>query len=88
MSKRTVVITGVAGGIGSATAEVFADNDWHVVGVDRHKPNRALCGVHDFIEADISDREAMLALADRHGDVDRIVHLAAQPGVRSQRQKA
>ena len=35
-----------------------------------------------FLEADISDREAMLALADRHRDLDRIVHLAAQPGVR------
>ncbi|HTE79739.1 MAG TPA: NAD-dependent epimerase/dehydratase family protein, partial [Reyranella sp.] len=35
-----------------------------------------------FLEADISDREAILGLAERRPDVDRIVHLAAQPGVR------
>jgi UDP-glucuronate 4-epimerase len=35
-----------------------------------------------FREVDISDREAMLPLAAEHPEVTRIVHLAAQPGVR------
>jgi UDP-glucuronate 4-epimerase len=35
-----------------------------------------------FLEADISDREAMLALASQYPGLDRVVHLAAQPGVR------
>src|SRR5258708_17135244 len=39
-------------------------------------------GAFTFLEADISDREAMLALADAHAGIDRIVHLAAQLGVR------
>jgi len=38
-----------------------------------------------FVEGDISDRETMSRLADRHGDLDRIVHLAAQPGIRHSR---
>src|SRR4029078_717354 len=35
-----------------------------------------------FLEADISDGEAMLALASQYAGLDRVVHLAAQPGVR------
>ena len=35
-----------------------------------------------FHRADIADRDAMRQLADTHPEIDRIVHLAAQPGVR------
>jgi NAD(P)-dependent dehydrogenase (short-subunit alcohol dehydrogenase family) len=55
--KRVVLITGVAGGIGSATAQVFADAGWHVVGVDR-RPVEDLPGVAHFIQADISETDA------------------------------
>ena len=34
------------------------------------------------MEADIADRAEMADVARQHGDLDRIVHLAAQPGVR------
>ena len=47
----------------------------------RLKPLRESKGFA-FLEMDISDREPMLALADSQKQVDRIVHLAAQPGVR------
>lgn len=56
--KRVVLITGVAGGIGSATAQVFADAGWHVVGVDRRRVDK-LPGVAHFIHANISDPEAL-----------------------------
>jgi len=36
--KRVVVITGVSGGIGSATARLFHENNWRVLGVDLEKP--------------------------------------------------
>ena len=35
-----------------------------------------------FLEVDVCDRATMLALPERHSDIDCIVHLAAQPGVR------
>lgn len=56
--KKTVMITGVAGGIGRATAKVFADVGWHVVGIDR-KEEQDLPGVEDFINADISKPEEL-----------------------------
>ena len=90
----SVLVTGAAGFIGSHVTRALLARGETVVGVDnfseyydpvlkfaRLKPLREDKGF-TFLEADISDREAMLALADRHGDIDRIVHLAAQPGVR------
>ena len=90
----SVLVTGAAGFIGSHVTRALLARGETVVGVDnfseyydpvlkfaRLKPLREDKGF-TFLEADISDRETMLALADRHGDIDRIVHLAAQPGVR------
>jgi UDP-glucuronate 4-epimerase len=90
----SVLVTGAAGFIGSHVTRALLARGETVVGIDnfseyydpvlkfaRLKPLRDDKGF-TFLEADISDREAMLALADRHADIDRIVHLAAQPGVR------
>ena len=90
----SVLVTGVAGFIGSHVARALLARGEAVVGIDnfsdyydpilkfaRLKTLREDKGF-TFLEADIADREAMLALAGRHGDLDRIVHLAAQPGVR------
>ena len=52
--KRVALITGVAGGIGQATAQAFAEGGWHVVGVDRQHADD-LPGVAHFVQADISD---------------------------------
>jgi UDP-glucuronate 4-epimerase len=90
----SVLITGVAGFIGSQVARALLARGEAVVGIDnfseyydpvlkfaRLKPLKDAPGF-TFIEGDIADRDSMLALADRHADIDRIVHLAAQPGVR------
>src|ERR1044072_4070586 len=90
----SVLVTGAAGFIGSHVTRALLARGETVVGIDnfseyydpvlkyaRLKPLREDKGL-TFIDADISDREARLALAERHGDIDRIVHLAAQPGVR------
>ena len=90
----SVLVTGVAGFVGSQVARALLARGEQVVGVDnfspyydpvlkfaRLKPLREDKGF-GFIEGDISDRETMLPLADSHKDIDRIVHLAAQPGVR------
>lgn len=38
MSRRVVVVTGVAGGIGSAAAAAFGVAGWHVAGIDVSEP--------------------------------------------------
>jgi UDP-glucuronate 4-epimerase len=90
----SVLVTGVAGFIGSYLARALLDRGEQVVGIDnfseyydpvlkfaRLKPLRAERRF-TFLEADIADREAILGLADKHPDCDRILHLAAQPGIR------
>ncbi len=90
----SVLVTGAAGFIGSHVAQALLARGETVVGVDnfspyydpvlkfaRLKPLREQAAF-TFIEADISDRDAMMALADSQAGIDRIVHLAAQPGVR------
>ena len=90
----SILVTGAAGFIGSYVTRALLARGETVVGVDnfsdyydpvlkfaRLKPLRE-DNAFSFVEADISDREAMLALADTHAGIDRIVHLAAQPGVR------
>src|SRR5260370_35925879 len=89
-----VLVTGVAGFIGSHVAQALLARGEAVIGIDnfsdyydpvlkfaRLKPLREDKGF-TFLEADIADRDAMLALPERHPGLDRIVHLAAQPGVR------
>ena len=89
-----VLVTGVAGFIGSHVARALLARGEAVIGIDnfsdyydpvlkfaRLKPLREDKGF-TFLEADIADRDAMLALPERHSGLDRIVHLAAQPGVR------
>ncbi len=90
----TILITGVAGFVGSQVARALLARGERVLGIDNFSPyydpvlkfarlkplreNKSFT----FLELDISNREPMLAVAANHGDVDRIIHLAAQPGVR------
>jgi UDP-glucuronate 4-epimerase len=89
----SILVTGAAGFIGSHVAKALLARGERVVGIDnfsdyydpvlkfaRLKPLREDKGF-TFLEADITDREAILALAGQQA-IDRIVHLAAQPGVR------
>jgi UDP-glucuronate 4-epimerase len=89
----SILVTGAAGFIGSHVARALLARGERVLGVDnfsdyydpvlkfaRLKPLREDRGF-TFLEADVTDREAMLALPRQHR-LDRIVHLAAQPGVR------
>jgi NAD(P)-dependent dehydrogenase (short-subunit alcohol dehydrogenase family) len=80
MMERIALITGVGGGIGSATARVFAQAGWRVVGVDR-RPTQDLPGVHHFICADIADIAASQSIfaevAASTGRIDALVNNAA-----------
>ena len=75
-----VVITGVAGGIGQATAQAFADEGWHVVGVDLRREDE-LPEVHHFIQADVASEDAsqrvFAEVEEQEGHIDALVNNAA-----------
>lgn len=60
---RVVLITGAAGGIGHATAELFHQSDWRVIGTDL-LPMRTPTIVHNFFQADIANPENILQVFD------------------------
>ena len=78
--SKVVLITGVAGGIGSATAQAFTDAGWHVIGVARRKANE-LPGVHHLIRADVSDvaasRRVFEEVSHDEGRLDALINNAA-----------
>jgi len=88
------LVTGAAGFIGFHVAKALADRGERVVGVDNLDPYydvalkkarlariEALDGF-SFHALDITDREGMDALITDNPDITRVVHLAAQAGVR------
>ena len=87
----TILLTGVAGFIGYHTARALLARGERVIGVDRvddyydvRLKQARLARLEGpgftFVRADVADREAMLSLAS--AEVTRVVHLAAQAGVR------
>lgn len=88
-----ILVTGTAGFIGSAVAITLLERGDEVIGVDnlndyydvQLKKDR-LARVMDYanythLHQDIEDSAAMAALFEQH-QPERVVHLAAQPGVR------
>lgn len=87
------LVTGAAGFIGSATAARLCEAGYQVLGIDnlndyydpRLKLDRlaSLCEgpLFEFKEMDIADRQAMTKLFEEQ-QFDRVIHLAAQAGVR------
>lgn len=90
----TLLVTGVAGFIGSHVALALLEQGHRVVGLDNlntyYDPGlkRArltrLEPFQDFVfhKLDIAEREPVLSLAERYPDTEIVVHLAAQAGVR------
>jgi len=92
--RVTILVTGVAGFIGAAVAETLLARGESVLGLDslnayydvglkrarlaRLEPRAAF----RFRHLDIARHEELLALAEAEPGIDRIVHLAAQAGVR------
>jgi NAD(P)-dependent dehydrogenase (short-subunit alcohol dehydrogenase family) len=54
-SKKVVLITGAAGGIGRASVQYFAAHGWRVIGVDRHPFGEEYPQDGLFIQADIAN---------------------------------
>ncbi len=90
----TVLVTGAAGFIGYSTSKALLQRGERVIGVDnlndyyavtlKEARLAALARFRDFSfqRLDIAERGALGELAAREGGIDRVVHLAAQAGVR------
>lgn len=88
-----LLITGIAGFIGHAVARRLSGNGHDIVGIDNlnayydvslkqaRLDDLADCEDVRFARLDLADRETMAALFEREG-FERVIHLAAQPGVR------
>ncbi|MDR9404719.1 MAG: SDR family oxidoreductase [Halothece sp. Uz-M2-17] len=64
MSDRSVLITGVAGGIGLATAQKFHSSGWTVFGVDIQDKHE-LAGVDYYFKGDVSDLDQVTAIIEQ-----------------------
>ena len=90
----TILVTGGAGFIGHHVTRALLERGEQVIGLDNlngyYDPalKRARLGQlagyrgYRFIEADVTDRSGLAALFEAEPGIDRIVHLAAQAGVR------
>jgi UDP-glucuronate 4-epimerase len=90
----TILLTGAAGFIGMHVAEALLTRGERVIGIDSLTPYYDLHLKHarrdrllahaqfSFAAVNIADRREITEVFNRHRDVTRIIHLAAQPGVR------
>lgn len=76
--NRTIVVTGVASGIGSDTAKLLRLRGARVIGLDRHEPSLTLDG---FVQVDLgvpaAIDEAVARLPER---IDGLANVAGVPG--------
>lgn len=91
---RHVFLTGAAGFVGYHCVRALLDADYKVTAIDNLnayydvalKKDRLAKIENDenfnFIEGDIADHETLNNLADKNPDIEVILHLAAQAGVR------
>ena len=89
-----VLVTGAAGFIGFSVSRALLERGDRVVGIDNvndyydvslKEARLALLQQHDgfeFVRADVSDLATLTEISEKHGPFPRVVHLAAQAGVR------
>jgi UDP-glucuronate 4-epimerase len=90
----TVLVTGAAGFIGFHTSAALLRRGERVIGVDNLNDYYSVAlkeaRLSELVNApgfafhriDLAQRGALVSFVDQHPDIDRVVHLAAQAGVR------
>jgi UDP-glucuronate 4-epimerase len=88
------LVTGSAGFIGYHVARYLLDRGERVIGIDNLNPYYDVALKHErlaqlqgrpgfeFHQTDVADPSAMTELVERHPEIETIIHLAAQAGVR------
>ena len=83
---KVALITGVQGGIGSASAKAFASKGWFVYGLDRLEPT-AVPENAQYLQCDISNpaelEAAVAAIARSVDHIDALVNNAATPDLQT-----
>lgn len=78
---RTAIITGVLGGIGSATAELLNQNGWSVIGLDCEDLNDVPAYIKEYYKVDVSIDADIEIVANKistnNQSVDTIINNAA-----------
>ncbi|WP_210638840.1 coniferyl-alcohol dehydrogenase [Pseudomonas sp. Tri1] len=78
LHNKTLVVTGVASGIGAEVARLARFQGARVIGVDRHEPQLTVDG---FFQADLGDPESTDALVRRlPQQIDGLCNIAGVPG--------
>ncbi len=77
---KVALVTGVASGIGAATAALLAKREWHVIGIDRVR-SETVPGVHQYFQIDVADEQAWDGVGREiqriHDHIDTLVNNAA-----------
>jgi len=81
MKRKIALITGVSNGIGKATAELFLENHWTVIGVDKIKFPKKYHNYFHFIKSDLayedSPRKIIKEIKSNFGKLDSLINNAA-----------
>ena len=79
--QKVIIITGVCGGIGYATAQLFQKNDWIIVGIDKYENKEIRTQLDELYIVDISNEKELLDIVniikEKYKRVDCIVNNAA-----------
>src|SRR3546814_12718385 len=75
MADRVVAIAGASGFVGSAAAQRFAEDGWHVIGLSRRRPAKTLPGV-EYLAIDLLDSKSCEEVTERLEEVTHLVYTA------------
>lgn len=80
-NSKTAIITGVAGGIGSATAELLNEHGWNVIGIDCKDIREVPSTFTEYYKVDVSVdseiEEIAKKISTKYQSIDALVNNAA-----------